>query len=100
MIQQQGPSAAVRYTRETVHLAIEGADPYRRDDLVERLRGAQDLQSGSGVTVFVVEGAGWLAGDPCPLTRRRRVTATTASSWSRRRGGNAAAAAISSAGPE
>jgi hypothetical protein len=54
MTQQQGPSAAVRYARETVDLAIEGADSYRRDDLVERLRGARDLLSGSGITVYVV----------------------------------------------
>ncbi|GAA4707538.1 dynamin family protein [Pseudonocardia yuanmonensis] len=54
MIQQQGPSAAVRYGRETVDLAIEGAVAHGRDDLVERLRGARDLLSGSGVTVYVV----------------------------------------------
>ncbi|MCE3552779.1 hypothetical protein LWC33_15100 [Pseudonocardia sp. RS11V-5] len=47
MTRQQGPSAAVRYARETVDLAIEGADADGRDDLVERLRGARDLLSGS-----------------------------------------------------
>lgn len=51
---QQEPSAAVRYARETVELAVEGAEAYGRDDLVERLRGARDLLSGSSVTVYVV----------------------------------------------
>ncbi|GAA2874565.1 hypothetical protein GCM10010472_34920 [Pseudonocardia halophobica] len=88
MLQQQGPSAAARYARETVDLAMEGADANRRDDRAGRLRGARDPLSGSGLTGSVVEGAGWLPDDPRPLTRRRRFTATTASSWSRRRGGN------------
>ncbi len=51
---QQGPSAAVRYARETVELAIEGAAAYDRDDLVARLRRARDLLSSSSVTVYVV----------------------------------------------
>ncbi|MCW2721184.1 dynamin family protein [Pseudonocardia sp.] len=54
MAEQQGPSAAVRFARETVELAIEGAAAYGRDDLVARLRGARDLLSGSSVTVYVV----------------------------------------------
>jgi hypothetical protein len=54
MADQRGPSAAVRYARETVDLAVEGAAAYGRDDLVARLRGARDLLSESAVTVYVV----------------------------------------------
>jgi hypothetical protein len=54
----------VRYARETVDLAIECADAYRRDDLVER--GARDLLSEPGGTVDVV--GGWIAAFIIPTT--------------------------------
>ncbi len=50
----QAPSSSARHAAETLDLAVQGAQAYEREDLVERLTSTRALLSDSSVTVHVV----------------------------------------------